>query len=93
MPGVSTDREYVHLGWRQNHSDVSILPFPRLAEIRREPTTFAGGLGDVGVAARRRHHRDGRLDLSGRRIKNSTSIFRNRELASPQEADVMHVTD
>src|SRR5215510_5982988 len=26
--GVSTDSEYVHLAWRQNHADLRALPFP-----------------------------------------------------------------
>ena len=26
--GVSTDSEFVHLAWRQNHADLKTLPFP-----------------------------------------------------------------
>jgi peroxiredoxin (alkyl hydroperoxide reductase subunit C) len=34
--GVSTDSEYVHLAWRQNHSDLEALPFAMLADLKRE---------------------------------------------------------
>lgn len=34
--GVSTDSEYVHLAWRQNHADLEALPFAMLADLRRE---------------------------------------------------------
>ena len=34
--GVSTDSEFVHLAWRQNHADLKDLPFPMLADIKRE---------------------------------------------------------
>src|SRR5215475_638595 len=51
--GVSTDSEFVHLAWRQNHADLKDLPFPMLSDIKRE---LAGRLGvldrDSGVAKR-----------------------------------------
>ena len=51
--GVSTDSEYVHLAWRQNHEDLRDLPFPMLADLKRE---LAGQLGildrEEGVALR-----------------------------------------
>src|ERR1017187_6970993 len=34
--GGSTDSEFVHLAWRQNHDDLKNLPFPMLADIKRE---------------------------------------------------------
>ena len=34
--GVSTDSEFVHLAWRQHHEDLTALPFPMLADIKRE---------------------------------------------------------
>ncbi len=34
--GGSTDSEFVHLAWRQNHPDLRNLPFPMLADIKRE---------------------------------------------------------
>jgi peroxiredoxin (alkyl hydroperoxide reductase subunit C) len=40
--GVSTDSEYVHLAWRQNHDDLKTLPIPMLADIKRELSTALG---------------------------------------------------
>jgi peroxiredoxin (alkyl hydroperoxide reductase subunit C) len=34
--GGSTDSEFVHLAWRQNHPDLKNLPLPMLADIKRE---------------------------------------------------------
>jgi alkyl hydroperoxide reductase subunit AhpC len=34
--GGSTDSEFVHHAWRNNHSDLRDLPFPMLADIKRE---------------------------------------------------------
>ena len=34
--GGSTDSEFVHLAWRQNHPDLKELPFPMLSDIKRE---------------------------------------------------------
>ena len=34
--GVSTDSEFVHLAWRQNHADLKDLPFPMLSDIKRD---------------------------------------------------------
>src|SRR5688572_7406839 len=34
--GGSTDSEFVHLAWRQNHEDLRDLPFPMLSDIKRE---------------------------------------------------------
>jgi lipoyl-dependent peroxiredoxin subunit C len=51
--GVSVDSEFVHLAWRQNHSDLKALPFPMLADIRRELGTALGILDKAeGVALR-----------------------------------------
>lgn len=51
--GVSTDSEYVHLAWRQNHADLKDLPFPMLADIKRELSTALNVLHpDEGVALR-----------------------------------------
>jgi peroxiredoxin (alkyl hydroperoxide reductase subunit C) len=51
--GVSTDSEFVHLAWRQNHADLKALPFAMLADIKRE---LVGALGILdkqeGVALR-----------------------------------------
>lgn len=40
--GVSTDSEYVHLAWRQHHADLKELPFPMLADIKRDLSTALG---------------------------------------------------
>jgi peroxiredoxin (alkyl hydroperoxide reductase subunit C) len=40
--GVSTDSEFVHLAWRRSHADLKDLPFPMLADIKRE---IAGAFG------------------------------------------------
>ena len=51
--GVSTDSEFVHLAWRQNHADLKTLPFPMLADIKRELSTALGVLDkQEGVALR-----------------------------------------
>jgi lipoyl-dependent peroxiredoxin subunit C len=51
--GGSTDSEFVHMAWRQNHPDLKELPFPMLADIKRELTTSLGILDPKeGVAQR-----------------------------------------
>ncbi len=51
--GVSTDSEYVHLAWRQNHEDLNDLPFPMVADIKRELSQALGILDEEeGVALR-----------------------------------------
>src|SRR3954449_12723147 len=32
--GTSTDNEFVHVAWRQNHPDLKNLPFPMLSDIK-----------------------------------------------------------
>lgn len=51
--GGSTDSEFVHLAWREHHEDLRDLPFPMLADIKRELTTALGILDpQEGVAQR-----------------------------------------
>jgi len=51
--GGSTDSEFVHLAWRNNHPDLKNLPFPMLADIKRELTSALGILDpNAGVAQR-----------------------------------------
>ncbi|HEY3142634.1 MAG TPA: peroxiredoxin [Acidimicrobiales bacterium] len=51
--GVSTDNEYVHLAWRQQHPLLGKLPFPMLADIRRDLCQRLGILShSEGVALR-----------------------------------------
>ncbi|OGT47409.1 MAG: alkyl hydroperoxide reductase [Gammaproteobacteria bacterium RIFCSPHIGHO2_12_FULL_41_20] len=51
--GVSTDSEFVHLAWKQQKSELQDLPFPMLADIKRELTQALGILDkQAGVAQR-----------------------------------------
>jgi len=51
--GVSTDSEFVHLAWRRSHPDLKALPFPMLADIKRELSQGFGVLHkQEGVALR-----------------------------------------
>ncbi|HAU1961494.1 TPA: peroxiredoxin [Legionella pneumophila] len=51
--GGSTDSEFVHLAWRNQHPDLKNLPFPMLADVKRELTANLGILDDEeGVAQR-----------------------------------------
>jgi alkyl hydroperoxide reductase subunit AhpC len=51
--GASIDSEFVHLAWRREKEELKNLPFPMLADIKRE---LAGALGildpEAGVAQR-----------------------------------------
>jgi peroxiredoxin (alkyl hydroperoxide reductase subunit C) len=42
--GVSTDTQFVHLAWRNQHPDLAELPFPMLADTRRELSQALGVL-------------------------------------------------
>jgi peroxiredoxin (alkyl hydroperoxide reductase subunit C) len=42
--GVSTDTHYVHLAWRKAHPDLKAIPFPMLADTRRELSQAMGVL-------------------------------------------------
>ena len=51
--GASTDSEFVHLAWRQHKEELNALPFPMLADIKRELSQSLGILDPVeGVAQR-----------------------------------------
>jgi len=51
--GVSTDSEFVHLAWRQNHADLKSLPFAMLADTNRRLSKALGILDEEeGVAKR-----------------------------------------
>ncbi len=45
--GVSTDSEFVHHAWRNNHEDLNDLPFAMLSDIKRE---LSGQLGILDKA-------------------------------------------
>jgi peroxiredoxin (alkyl hydroperoxide reductase subunit C) len=51
--GGSTDSEFVHRAWRVHHADLTNLPFPMLADVKRD---LCGSLGildpKAGVAQR-----------------------------------------
>jgi peroxiredoxin (alkyl hydroperoxide reductase subunit C) len=46
--GASTDSEYVHLAWRQSHPALKQLPYPMLADRKRE---LAAALGILDAKA------------------------------------------
>jgi peroxiredoxin (alkyl hydroperoxide reductase subunit C) len=51
--GASTDTHFVHLAWRKNHPDLKNLPFPMLADTKRELSNALGILHKQdGVALR-----------------------------------------
>jgi lipoyl-dependent peroxiredoxin subunit C len=51
--GVSTDSEYVHLAWKQQREELRHLPFPMLADTKRELSANLGILDkNAGVAQR-----------------------------------------
>lgn len=51
--GASTDSEFVHLAWRNSHADLANLPFPMIADLKRELSQALGILDkQEGVALR-----------------------------------------
>jgi len=50
--GVSVDSEFVHLAWRKDHKDLTGLPFPMLADLRKDLSSALGILDEEGVAKR-----------------------------------------
>jgi len=51
--GASTDTHFVHLAWRKDHDDLRDLPFPMLADTKRELAQALGILHkEEGVALR-----------------------------------------
>ena len=40
--GLSTDSEFVHFAWRNDHEDLRDLPFPMLADVKRELSEALG---------------------------------------------------
>jgi alkyl hydroperoxide reductase subunit AhpC len=50
---VSTDSEFVHLAWKQNHKDLTNLPFPMLSDIRRDLSSTLGILDEGELVAQR----------------------------------------
>ncbi|HEX6101987.1 MAG TPA: peroxiredoxin [Alphaproteobacteria bacterium] len=51
--GASTDSEFVHLAWKQSREDLGQVPFPMLADIKRELSSALGVIDrNEGVALR-----------------------------------------
>ena len=51
--GASTDSEFVHLAWRDQHPQLNNLPFPMLSDIKRELSQELGIIDKTeGVAQR-----------------------------------------
>lgn len=51
--GLSTDSEFVHFAWRRDHADLKDLPFPMLADVKREFSQALGILDkNAGVCLR-----------------------------------------
>jgi lipoyl-dependent peroxiredoxin subunit C len=51
--GFSTDSQYVHLAWRKEHKDLKNIPFPMVADTKRELAQSLGILHkQEGVALR-----------------------------------------
>ena len=51
--GASTDTHFVHLAWRNQHPDLKALPFPMLADTKRELSRALGVLhAEAGVPLR-----------------------------------------
>lgn len=50
---ASVDSEFVHLAWRKDHKDLNHLPFPMLADVKRELSSQLGILDEQeGVSQR-----------------------------------------
>jgi lipoyl-dependent peroxiredoxin subunit C len=63
--GVSTDTHYVHLAWRKNHPDLKGIPYPMLADTKRELSQALGVL----------HKQDG-VPLRATFVVDPTGIIR-----------------
>jgi len=51
--GASTDTEFVHLAWRRDRDELRNLPFPMLADVKRELSAALGIIDpQAGVAQR-----------------------------------------
>ena len=51
--GGSTDSEFVHLAWRKDKAELNTLPFPMLADVKRELVSALGIVDQAeGVAQR-----------------------------------------
>ena len=64
--GASTDTHFVHLAWRKDHPDLKALPFPMLADTKRELSQALGVL----------HKQDG-VPLRATFIADPTGVIRH----------------
>lgn len=51
--GASVDSEFVHLAWRKDHDDLRDLPFPLLADYKRELSNALGIIDEEGGFSQR----------------------------------------
>ena len=51
--GGSIDSEFVHVAWRTHHADLKDLPFPMLADVKRDLTEQLGILDPAAGVAQR----------------------------------------
>src|SRR5579885_3285153 len=47
--GGSVDSEFVHLAWRNNHEELQDMPFPMLADVKRDLCEHLGVHGEAQV--------------------------------------------
>lgn len=64
--GASTDTHFVHLAWRRDHPDLKDLPFPMLADTKRELSSALGVL----------HRHDG-VPLRATFVVDPTGVIRH----------------
>ena len=84
--GVSIDSEFVHLNWRLNHADLSDLPIPMLADIKRE---LAHGARRAGQGRGRGAARD----LRGRSRRRDPLRLGERPVVGRNPPEVLRVLD
>ena len=75
---ASTDSEFVHLAWRKDHKDLRDLPFPMLADIKKDLTSA------LGILTERR--RGAARDVPGRSGRHHPFRLRHRRFGRPQPA-------
>jgi peroxiredoxin (alkyl hydroperoxide reductase subunit C) len=51
--GVSVDSEFVHLAWRRDKEELRDLPFPMLADVKRDLSSALGIIDPAGGVAQR----------------------------------------
>ena len=64
--GLSTDSEFVHLAWKRDHEDLRDLPFPMLADVKRELSAALGIL-----------HKDEGVDLRATFVVDPEGVIRH----------------